>query len=68
MYPRQTIMNKTEIRLLAEKKVGEFLDDCSDRDFYLGDKTQDLMVDAMLSVYFASEDVQNYLKREELMK
>ncbi len=60
--------NKTRVELKDAIynvfESGEF----SDRDYYFGDETIDLMVEAALSVLLAVEDVQIYLKQEGMLE
>lgn len=59
-------MDKNLARLELTKKIESFLEKDVDRNWYIGDKTVELMTEAALSVLFAVEEVQEYLKNEEL--
>lgn len=61
-------MDKNLARVDIKKLMDKFLEIGDNRDGYVGDYTSELMTEAALSVLFAVEDVQDYLKREEMLK
>ena len=65
---RMNKLDRNEMRVELKKKINEFLDLDEDRDFYLGSYTVDMMVENCLSILWAIEDVQKYLKEEGLFE
>lgn len=63
-------MDKNLARIKMIEAIEEFLDGekICDRDWYIGEKTIELMAESALSVLFSIEDIQDYLKKEDLMK
>ena len=63
-------INKNKARVELAEAINKAFGDgeLSDRDTYVGDETINLMVESALNILMAVEDVQIYLKKEELMK
>lgn len=61
-------MDKNLARVEMIKKIDEFLEIFEDRNWYVGDETTGLMAEAALSVLFSVQDIQDYLRSEDMLK
>ena len=61
----------TKQKLLLEEKIDQFIEELTgdgDYDLYISDRQKDNMVNACIAVMDQAEDMQNFYKKEDMLK
>ena len=63
-------MDRDKAKVILKDAISKAFEEAEleDKDFYVGYETINLMAESALNVLLAVEDVQDYLKKEELLR